>query len=69
MTQTWKKTGTGVYPSLGAEYSYGETWKVRKEWYADGPSLFTWVVYKDGAAVIDQNTLKAAKRLVEKAAS
>lgn len=47
---------------VGAVYvSEDGRWKIRKEFYADGPSLFVWVLYYDGHWQVEARTLKAAK--------
>jgi hypothetical protein len=51
--------------SLGPSYASGP-WVIRKEFYADGPSLYTWVLYCHGNRIDEATTLRAAKALIPK---
>lgn len=54
---TWMRRTVGDT----TEYAQGP-WVIRKEFYADGPSLFTWVLYCNGNRVDETRTLRAAKK-------
>jgi hypothetical protein len=60
---TWQRV-TDPTGYQTARYLWGE-FEVRKEFYADGPSMFTFVLYRNGARVDERRTLRAAKALAE----
>lgn len=62
--QAWKRI-TDPAGREPARYTWGE-FEVRKEFYADGPSMFTFVLYRNGARIDERNTLRQAKALAEK---
>ena len=66
-TQPWQRVSPTVVTSASPEWCGGEGWaEIRKEWYADGPSLFTYRVTINGITVEkDFLTLRSAKAHVE----
>lgn len=64
----WVVTDPGTFKHHdGRTYKAG-SWTIRKEFYADGPSLFTYVVCKHGVPVdvgYDFGKLRQAKAYVE----
>lgn len=65
--QKWRRISPTVVTRGSPGWCGGEGWaEIRKEWYADGPSLFTYRVRIDGITVEeDFLTLRAAKAYVE----
>ena len=51
MSARWRRVA--LEPSTGVRAAYETTdgrWSVVREHYADGPSLFTWVLYEETAS-------------------
>lgn len=68
----WKRVQSNQWDGsgVGSVYEAG-VWTLRQEFYADGPSLFTWMLYRGGPnpAVLEFPTKRAATTYVERRAA
>ena len=63
---TWKRTKAAEPGSLGTTIydSNDGRWSLRKEFFAAGPTLFTWRLYESGSFVAEFATKRAATTFI-----